>query len=69
MLQGCAEGKRNPQIGKELYISEDAIKTRLANLYNELGVRRRWEAVMKALTSEGEYITIPPLKNSESRVP
>lgn len=45
VLQGMAEGQSNREIGRELYLSEDTIKTHARRLYGKLGARDRAHAV------------------------
>jgi DNA-binding NarL/FixJ family response regulator len=45
VLQGMAAGKSNAQIGRELYLSEDTIKTHARRLFRKLGVNDRAQAV------------------------
>jgi DNA-binding NarL/FixJ family response regulator len=45
VLLGMSQGKSNGQIGRELYLSEDTIKTHARRLFRKLGVKDRAEAV------------------------
>ena len=45
VLDGMANGKSNGQIGRELYLSEDTIKTHARRLFRKLGVNDRAQAV------------------------
>lgn len=45
MLQGMARGRTNAEIGLELYLSEDTIKTHNRRLFAKLGARDRAQAV------------------------
>jgi DNA-binding NarL/FixJ family response regulator len=45
VLRGMAMGKSNGQIGRELYLSEDTVKTHARRLFRKLGVRDRAQAV------------------------
>ncbi|NED43147.1 helix-turn-helix transcriptional regulator [Amycolatopsis sp. SID8362] len=45
VLWGMASGQRNVQIGAELVLSEDSIKTHCKRIYRKLGVHDRAEAV------------------------
>jgi DNA-binding NarL/FixJ family response regulator len=45
VLTGMSEGKSNAQIGRELYLSEDTIKTHARRLFRKLGAKDRAEAV------------------------
>ncbi|MCW2635623.1 MAG: Response regulator containing a CheY-like receiver domain and an DNA-binding domain [Blastococcus sp.] len=45
VLPGMSQGKSNAQIGRELYLSEDTIKTHARRLFRKLGAKDRAEAV------------------------
>ncbi|MCO7220435.1 response regulator transcription factor [Klenkia sp. PcliD-1-E] len=45
VLTGMSQGKSNAQIGRELYLSEDTIKTHARRLFRKLGAKDRAEAV------------------------
>ncbi|WP_371327760.1 DNA-binding response regulator [Modestobacter sp. DSM 44400] len=45
VLTGMSQGKSNAQIGRELYLSEDTIKTHARRLFRKLSVKDRAEAV------------------------
>ena len=45
VLHGMSQGKSNGQIGRELYLSEDTVKTHARRLFRKLGVRDRAQAV------------------------
>jgi DNA-binding NarL/FixJ family response regulator len=45
VLRAMSEGKSNGQIARELFLSEDTIKTHARRLFRKLGVRDRAEAV------------------------
>lgn len=45
VLRGMAEGKSNAEIGRELYVSEDTVKTHARRLFRKLGARDRAHAV------------------------
>jgi DNA-binding NarL/FixJ family response regulator len=45
VLQGMSQGKSNAQIGRELYLSEDTIKTYARRLFRKLEVGDRAQAV------------------------
>ncbi len=45
VLTGMSQGKSNAQIGRELYLSEDTIKTPARRLVRKLGAKDRAEAV------------------------
>lgn len=49
VLQGMSEGMSNAQIGKELYLSEDTVKTHARRLFRKLGVSDRGHAVAEGL--------------------
>ncbi len=49
VLRGMSQGKSNGQIGRELYLSEDTIKTHARRLFNKLGALDRAHAVALAL--------------------
>lgn len=48
VLRQLAEGLSNKQIARALGVSENTVKTHLANLYAKLGVSRRTEALKVA---------------------
>lgn len=48
VLCGISEGKSNADIGRELYVSEDTIKTHARRIYRKLGARDRAHAVALA---------------------
>jgi DNA-binding NarL/FixJ family response regulator len=48
MLRGFCEGKTKAQIGADLYISEDTVKTHCKRLFLKLGVHNRSAAVLAA---------------------
>jgi DNA-binding CsgD family transcriptional regulator len=50
VLQEMAAGKSNKEIGKDLAVSPNTVKTHAAKLYEKLGARRRTEAISKART-------------------
>lgn len=45
VLTGMSQGKSNGAIGRELYLSEDTIKTHARRLFRKLGVNDRAQAV------------------------
>jgi DNA-binding NarL/FixJ family response regulator len=45
VLRGMAEGKSNAEIGRDLYVSEDTVKTHARRLFRKLGARDRAHAV------------------------
>lgn len=45
VLQGMSQGMTNKEIGKDLYLSEDTIKTHARRLYRKLRARDRAHAV------------------------
>jgi DNA-binding NarL/FixJ family response regulator len=45
MRPGMSQGKTNGQIGRELYLSEDTIKTHARRLFRKLNVKDRAQAV------------------------
>lgn len=45
VLRGMCEGKSNGQIGRELFLSEDTVKTHARRLFRKLGVSDRAHAV------------------------
>ncbi|RSN55496.1 DNA-binding response regulator [Amycolatopsis sp. WAC 04182] len=45
VLQGMSEGKSNGQIGRELYLAEDTVKTHARRLFSKLSVHDRAQAV------------------------
>jgi DNA-binding NarL/FixJ family response regulator len=45
VLTGMSNGKSNAQIGRDLYLSEDTIKTHARRLFRKLGAKDRAEAV------------------------
>jgi DNA-binding NarL/FixJ family response regulator len=45
VLHGMADGKSNAEIGRDLFVTEDTVKSHLRHLYGKLGVRQRAHAV------------------------
>jgi len=50
VLGHVAKGKSNPEIGRELHISEATVKTHLLRAFNKLGVSDRTAAVTTAMS-------------------
>ena len=48
ILQKIAEGYSNREIGEQLFISENTIKTHVSSLFQKLNVKRRTQAIQKA---------------------
>ncbi|ADD40094.1 transcriptional regulator, LuxR family [Stackebrandtia nassauensis DSM 44728] len=48
VLLGIAGGKSNAEIGRELFITEDTVKTHARRMYRKLGARDRAHAVAEA---------------------
>ena len=49
VLHGMSEGKSNAAIGRDLYLSEDTVKTHARRLFSKVGAKDRAHAVMLAL--------------------
>lgn len=45
VLEGMSQGKSNGEIGRQLYLSEDTVKTHARRLFRKLGVNDRAQAV------------------------
>lgn len=45
VLRGMADGRSNAEIGRDLYVSEDTVKTHARRLFRKLGARDRAHAV------------------------
>jgi len=45
VLRGMSDGKSNGQIGRELFLSEDTVKTHARRLFRKLQVNDRAQAV------------------------
>ena len=45
VLRGMADGKSNAEIGRELFVSEDTVKTHARRLFRKLGAADRAQAV------------------------
>ena len=50
VLGHVARGKSNPEIGRELHISEATVKTHLLRAFSKLGVSDRTAAVTTAMS-------------------
>ena len=57
VLTGMSQGKSNAQIGRELYLSEDTIKTHARRLFRKLGAKDRAEAVADGLPPRDHELT------------
>ena len=55
VLDGMTQGRSNSEIGRDLYLSEDTIKTIARRLFHKLGARDRAHAV--ALGIRNSYVT------------
>ncbi len=51
VLRGMADGKSNAEIGRDLFVSEDTVKTHARRLFRKLGARDRAHAVASAFRS------------------
>jgi len=51
VLQLLSEGKTNKQVAKDLWISEQTVKTHVAHIFSKLGTSDRTETVAQALRS------------------
>lgn len=49
ILQLLADGKSNKDIGKELWISEQTVKTHVSHIFEKMGTKDRTETVAQAL--------------------
>lgn len=49
ILHLLAEGKSNKDIGKDLWISEQTVKTHVSHIFEKMGTKDRTETVAKAL--------------------
>jgi DNA-binding NarL/FixJ family response regulator len=47
VLRGMSQGKSNSAIGRDLYLSEDTVKTHARRLFRKLGVNDRAQAVAR----------------------
>jgi DNA-binding NarL/FixJ family response regulator len=45
VLRGMADGRSNAEIGRDLFVSEDTVKTHARRLFRKLGARDRAHAV------------------------
>jgi DNA-binding NarL/FixJ family response regulator len=45
VLEGMSHGRSNAEIGRELFLSEDTVKTHARRLFRKLGARDRAQAV------------------------
>jgi DNA-binding NarL/FixJ family response regulator len=52
VLRGISDGKSNGCIGREMFLSENTIKSHAHHLFEKLGARDRAHAVMIALRLE-----------------
>jgi DNA-binding NarL/FixJ family response regulator len=59
VLRLLAEGKSNPAIAGELFISERTVTTHLTRIYDRLGVTTRTEAVARAAQLGLTSVTSP----------
>ena len=48
VLRGMSEGRSNAEIGRQLFVSEDTVKTHARRLFRKLGARDRAHAVASA---------------------
>jgi DNA-binding NarL/FixJ family response regulator len=51
VLHGMADGKSNAEIGRDLFVSEDTVKTHARRLFRKLGARDRAHAVASGFRS------------------
>ncbi len=51
VLRGMSEGKSNAEIGRDLYVSEDTVKTHARRMFRKLKARDRAHAVAEAFRS------------------
>lgn len=49
VLRLVVEGRDNPDIARELYISQDTVKNHVSNILNKLGVDNRIQAAVQAV--------------------
>lgn len=67
VLDGMARGRSNSDIGRELYLSEDTIKTHARRLFRKLGARDRAHAV--ALAYQTGVLEAPPHPDDDVVIP
>ncbi|MEZ4874959.1 MAG: LuxR C-terminal-related transcriptional regulator [Flavobacteriaceae bacterium] len=48
ILQKISQGYSNKEIGEQLFVSENTVKTHVSNLFQKLEAKRRTQAVQKA---------------------
>lgn len=48
VLRGIAAGRSNAEIGRELFLSEDTVKTYVRRLFRKLGAKNRFHVVAVA---------------------
>jgi len=63
VLALIAYGMSNAEIGKELFLSVDTVKTYVRRLYSKLGVRNRAQAALQA----ARYNLLPPAARQPNR--
>ncbi len=51
VLRGMSQGRSNSEIGRQLFVSEDTVKTHARRLFRKLGARDRAHAVAEAFRS------------------
>jgi ATP/maltotriose-dependent transcriptional regulator MalT len=49
VLKRLAYGRTNPEIGRDIHLAEDTVKTHVRRLFLKLGVTNRTEAVLTAM--------------------
>ena len=49
VLRGMSQGKSNGQIGRELYLSEDTVKTHVRHIYEKVGCSSRARLALFAM--------------------
>lgn len=66
ILRGMALGKQNKEIGAELWLTEETIKSHAQKLFRKLGARDRanavWLGVLKGIlvSADGEQLVAEP---------